>query len=143
MTPIQFKLDPLLEADSALICTLQLCQLRLIDDLRFDWLMLVPMRADKSEWFELDPIDQQQLQCELLEVASQLKHVSACKKINIGALGNVVSQLHIHVIARNPNDDCWPKPVWGTPMQRRPDALKTLALQQWQRAFSGLAAAQA
>jgi diadenosine tetraphosphate (Ap4A) HIT family hydrolase len=143
MSTIEFELDSTLDADSTLVCTLKLCQLRLIDDARFDWLMLVPMRANKSEWFELEPIDQQQLHRELMAVASQLQYHSACKKINIGALGNVVSQLHIHVIARNPNDDCWPKPVWGTPMQRRADALKTLALQRWQRVFSALTGAQA
>ncbi len=135
----EFSLDATLAKDSALVCQLALCQLRLIDDARFDWLMLVPRRSAKSEWFELEPVDQQQLHAELMQVASRLRQHSLCKKINIGALGNVVSQLHVHVIARNSDDACWPKPVWGTPMQARTDATKAIAIRHWQSAFADLA----
>jgi diadenosine tetraphosphate (Ap4A) HIT family hydrolase len=115
-------LDPQLAHDSSWLGDLPLSQLRVIHDARFDWLMLVPARMQGapfvSEWFELSLADQQQLHRETMAVAQALKAFSGAAKINIGALGNVVKQLHVHIIARTNDDACWPGPVWGTPMQR-------------------------
>ncbi len=115
-------LDPQLAHDSTWLGDLTLSQLRVVHDARFDWLMLVPVRVHGthlvSEWFELNRLDQQQLHQETMAVATALKQCTQAAKINIGALGNVVKQLHVHIIARSPDDACWPGPVWGTPMQR-------------------------
>ncbi|MBT9371539.1 HIT family protein [Rhizobium sp. CSW-27] len=108
-----FELDARLERDSEFVTALGLCQLRLLKDSRWPWLMLVPQRADKTEIFELAPLDQAMLTFETNMIAEALKKVTGAKKINIGALGNVVSQLHVHVVARNEGDANWPGPIWG------------------------------
>lgn len=109
----RFVLDARLEKDSELVTTLGLCQLRLLKDGRWPWLMLVPQRADKSEIFDLSPLDQALLTFETNLVAEALKKITKARKINVGALGNVVSQLHVHVVARNEGDPNWPGPIWG------------------------------
>lgn len=108
-----FRLDERIEADSRLASVLGLCQLRLKDDRRWPWLLLVPQRADAEEVYHLTPLDQTLLTFETCETARALKRVTGCDKINIGTLGNHVRQLHVHVIARNPGDRAWPGPVWG------------------------------
>ncbi len=109
----EFKLDARLERDSELITILGLCQLRLLKDCRWPWLVLVPQRHGITEIFDLTPLDQALLTFETNTVAAALKKVSSARKINIGALGNIVSQLHIHIIARSEGDPNWPGPVWG------------------------------
>ncbi len=110
-------LHPQLAKDSVAVCQWALSELRLINDLRFTWLILVPQRPDVAEWFELIDQDQLILHQEAMRAASVLKAQTQCTKINIGALGNVVRQLHVHVIARVEGDSCWPRPVlcgrWG------------------------------
>jgi len=108
-----FRLDERLARDSALITKLGLCQLRLQNDRRWPWLVLVPQRNDKIELFELTPLDQTMLTFETNQVASALKELTGATKINVGALGNIVRQLHVHVIARNEGDPSWPGPIWG------------------------------
>lgn len=108
-----FVLDPTLARDSTPITTLGLCALRLINDNRWPWLLLVPKRPSITEVFELSPLDQTMLTFETCMAASALKKVTGAKKINIGALGNRVPQFHMHIIARDPGDDNWPGPVWG------------------------------
>ena len=108
-----FILDERLERDSELVTVLGLCQLRLSKDSRWPWLVLVPQRGGITEIFELTPLDQALLTFECNTVAAALKKVTGAKKINVGALGNIVSQLHVHVIARSENDANWPGPVWG------------------------------
>ena len=112
-----FKLDERLGNDSAMITTIGLCQLRLMNDSRWPWLILVPQRPDISELFELTPLDQAMLTFETNMVAQGLKKATACAKINTGALGNIVRQLHVHIIARNESDAGWPGPVWGYGMR--------------------------
>lgn len=116
-----FKLDQRLENDSALITRIGLCQLRLMNDSRWPWLILVPQRPDVSELFDLTPLDQTMLTFETNLVAVALKNATAPTKINIAAIGNIVRQLHVHIIARYENDQNWPGPVWGFG-QRRPYA---------------------
>ncbi len=108
-----FELDARLERDSEMVTVLGLCQLRLLKDSRWPWLMLVPQRPGKIEIFDLAPLDQAMLTFETNLVAEALKKVTAARKINVGALGNVVSQLHVHVVARNEGDPAWPGPIWG------------------------------
>jgi diadenosine tetraphosphate (Ap4A) HIT family hydrolase len=108
-----FDIDERLERDGLLIVTLGLCQLRVNNDRRWPWLVLIPQRADVSEIFDLTPLDQTMLTFETNMVASALKKVTGATKINVGALGNIVRQLHVHVIARSEGDANWPGPVWG------------------------------
>ncbi|MCQ2005832.1 HIT domain-containing protein [Rhizobium sp. NRK18] len=109
----KFELDSRLERDSILVGNLGLCQLRLMTDARWPWFVLIPQRADVSEVFELTPLDQTMLTFETNQVASALKAVTGAEKINVGALGNIVRQLHVHVLARFEGDANWPGPVWG------------------------------
>ncbi|MGV1750784.1 HIT domain-containing protein [Agrobacterium sp. CG674] len=108
-----FRLDERLARDSELITKLGLCQLRIQNDKRWPWLVLVPQRNDVSELFELTPLDQAMLSFETNQVASALKELTGATKINVGALGNIVRQLHVHIIARTAGDPCWPGPIWG------------------------------
>ena len=108
-----FRLDDRLARDSALVMRLGLCELRLQNDSRWPWLVLVPQRGGASELFDLTPLDQAVLTFETNLVASALKDVTGATKINVGALGNIVRQLHVHVIARHENDPNWPGPIWG------------------------------
>lgn len=109
----EFSLDPRLLADSIALGALPLCEVRLQNDARYPWLVLVPQRTGVSELFELSATDQTQLFEEITTVAATLRDVTQCLKINVGALGNIVRQLHIHVVARNEGDFAWPGPVWG------------------------------
>ncbi|HXV32202.1 MAG TPA: HIT family protein [Sinorhizobium sp.] len=108
-----FTLDERLERDGIAIASIGLCQLRLMNDRRWPWLILIPQREEVSEIFELSPLDQTMLTFETNMVATALKKVTGAEKINIGALGNIVRQLHVHVIARTEGDPNWPGPVWG------------------------------
>jgi len=112
-TLADFALDPRLENDSTSIMLTGLCDLRLSKDARWPWLILIPRRAEMTEIFELTPLDQVMLTFETDMVASALKTVTGATKINVGALGNVVRQLHVHVVARFEGDANWPGPIWG------------------------------
>jgi diadenosine tetraphosphate (Ap4A) HIT family hydrolase len=108
-----FVLDERLSNDSISIATTGLCDVRLIKDRRWPWLVLVPRRPGISEVFELTPLDRVLLTFETDKVAAALKATTGAVKINVGALGNIVRQLHVHVIARFEGDPNWPGPVWG------------------------------
>jgi diadenosine tetraphosphate (Ap4A) HIT family hydrolase len=132
-----FVLDPRLEADSHFIANGPVSQLRLVDDGRYDWLALVPRVPDAVEWFDLDRGRQAVLLDEVRAVAAALRAGAACEKINIGALGNIVRQLHVHVVARNTGDPAWPGPVWGaSALRRRSDAERAAAIERWSRALA-------
>ncbi len=109
----EISLDPRLASDSTAIGRLSLCEVRLQDDARFPWLVLVPQREGMSELFELSFSDRAAAIEEVAQCAAALRAVTQCLKINVGALGNIVRQLHIHVVARNEGDAAWPGPVWG------------------------------
>jgi diadenosine tetraphosphate (Ap4A) HIT family hydrolase len=109
-----FELDSRLGSDSRLLADGPLSQLRLMDDLRFPWLVLVPRVADASELHDLEHAQQLQLLAELAQAGRLLRGFAACDKLNIGALGNIVRQLHVHVVARTQDDAAWPGPVWGS-----------------------------
>ena len=109
-----FGLDPRLAADSLLVADGPLSQLRLMDDARFPWLVLVPRIAGAEEWLDLDGAAQRQLLAEVNLAGRLLRGLGPVHKLNIGALGNVVRQLHVHVVARGEGDAAWPGPVWGS-----------------------------
>ena len=113
MTETVFRLHTRLSADSLHVASLALSQLRLMNDRRFPWLILIPMRQDVTEVHQLNTKDQQALMAESSLVARLLEEMFRPDKINIAALGNLVPQLHWHLVARNRDDHCWPGPVWG------------------------------
>jgi diadenosine tetraphosphate (Ap4A) HIT family hydrolase len=108
-----FSLDPQLDADTLPIGQFELCRLLLMDDARFPWLILVPMRAGLVELIDLDATSRHQVMDEIAAVSNGLKRIFNPDKINVAALGNQVRQLHIHVIARFVSDAAWPRPVFG------------------------------
>ena len=113
-----FELHPALAATSVLVCDLELSQLRLQDDARFPWLVLVPRVPGARE---LDDLTAQERAVLIEEIAQASKAARALgeasgrpvEKINVGALGNVTPQLHVHVLGRRSDDGLWPGPVWG------------------------------
>ena len=110
---MDFILDKRLAADTLPVLSLGLCTLRLMNDSRWPWLLLVPKRPNMRELFELTPLDQAVLTFETTLVSETLSKMTGCHKLNVGALGNMVPQLHMHIVARNENDPNWPRPVWG------------------------------
>ena len=116
-----FVLDTRLAADSVLIADGPLSQIRLMNDDRFPWVVLVPRVPDASEWIDLDGAQQRLLLAEINQISQHLKHKPNVSKINIGAIGNIVRQLHVHLIGRNENDAAWPGPVWGSGKAQRFD----------------------
>jgi diadenosine tetraphosphate (Ap4A) HIT family hydrolase len=108
-----FALDSRLQQDTLPIGDFPLCRLLLSNDSNYPWFILVPRREDISEIFQLDVADQLQLWQETTALAQTLKDSFDADKLNIAALGNVVSQLHMHVIVRKREDAAWPAPVWG------------------------------
>ncbi|PKL96728.1 MAG: diadenosine tetraphosphate hydrolase [Gammaproteobacteria bacterium HGW-Gammaproteobacteria-8] len=108
-----FELDPRLAADTLPLARLALCDLRLMNDQRYPWLVLVPRRPGAVEWIDLAEADQQTLWAEVRQAAVALRTMTKPDKLNVAALGNQVRQLHVHLIARSQDDDAWPDPVWG------------------------------
>jgi diadenosine tetraphosphate (Ap4A) HIT family hydrolase len=108
-----FALHPQLADDTAPVIELPLCEVRLMDDANHPWLVLVPRVADAVELIDLDPAQRAQLTSEIDAASRVLKALFQPHKLNIAALGNLVPQLHVHVIARYMDDIAWPRPVWG------------------------------
>lgn len=112
MSEIGWSLHSQLHADTVPICDLALSRLLAMNDANFPWLILVPRRAGVSEIIDLGD-EQPALMNELSLVSRALKDETRCDKLNVAAIGNVVPQLHIHIVARRKDDAAWPKPVWG------------------------------
>lgn len=108
-----FALDPRLAADTRLVGDLPLSRVLLMDDARFPWLVLVPRRAGLVELHDLPRAERIVLLDEIDRTATALTRIFRPDKLNVAALGNVVAQLHVHVIARFHADAAWPRPVWG------------------------------
>ena len=108
-----FTLHERLANDCAVVGDLPLCRVLLMDDCRFPWAILVPRRAGAVEIHDLPPADRAILIEEIAEAGRALKKVASAEKMNVGALGNVVPQLHVHIVGRSAMDDAWPRPVWG------------------------------
>ena len=110
---MMFELHTQLIKDSATLGDLTLSRVLLCNDAQYPWLILVPRRADIVELFQLTRLDQQQLLDEISAVSAALAGHFRADKMNVAALGNIVPQLHVHVIARFNDDPAWPRPVWG------------------------------
>lgn len=121
----EWRLHTQLEADTHAVARLELSELRLMDDARYPWLILVPRVAGATELLDLDRSAQHALLGEIDAAGRALRTLVSPHKLNVAALGNVVPQLHVHVIARFRGDDAWPRPVWGVHPARpyAPDAL--------------------
>ena len=125
----QFALDPRLAADTVPVAELALCSVRLMDDQRFPWLILVPRRPGLAELDDLDAAARAVLIEEVARAGAALRAAVPCDKLNVGALGNIVRQLHVHVVARREGDAAWPGPVWGfaSPARYVPERCKELS----------------
>ena len=108
-----FALHPQLAQDTVAIGEMKLCRLLLSKDANYPWLLLVPRRAGIIEIIDLDTNAQAQLMTEIADVSHALNETTRCDKLNVAALGNMVPQLHVHIIARRKSDAAWPRPVWG------------------------------
>ncbi|HYC99447.1 HIT domain-containing protein [Brevundimonas sp.] len=117
MTP-PFNADPAFDAGSIVVCDWPLCQVRLQDDARFPWLILIPRRAGLRELEDLTREDRAVLMDEIVRAGEAVRMLGEAslrpvQKLNVAALGNVTAQLHVHVVGRRPDDGLWPDPVWG------------------------------
>jgi diadenosine tetraphosphate (Ap4A) HIT family hydrolase len=108
-----WSLHPQLKKDTIDIGDLPLSRVLVIRDANYPWLLLVPRRENAVEIIDLDEVAQAQLMTEISRVSRALKEITKCDKLNVAALGNMVPQLHVHVIARRTGDVAWPRPVWG------------------------------
>ncbi|MBC3481895.1 HIT domain-containing protein [Pseudomonas sp. SWRI77] len=108
-----FEMDTRLQQDCLVLGDFPLCRLLLSKDANYPWFILVPRRAGVSEVFDLSQEDQAQLFKETTDLSQALKGEFKADKMNVATLGNVVSQLHMHVIVRRHGDVAWPAPVWG------------------------------
>ncbi len=108
-----FALHPQLAADTLQVADLPLCRVLLMNDSQYPWLILVPRVADIRDIDELSSADSAQLNDEIRLACAALRACVTLDKINVASLGNMVPQLHIHVIARRTSDAAWPRPVWG------------------------------
>jgi diadenosine tetraphosphate (Ap4A) HIT family hydrolase len=116
-----WSLHPRLAADTVPVCDLALSRLLAMNEADFPWLILVPRRAGASDMIDLSD-EQPLLMNEIATVSRALKDETRCNKLNVAAIGNVVPQLHIHIVARRIGDTLWPKPVWGATAGRRYEA---------------------
>ena len=108
-----FELHPQLAADCEKIADLRLCRALLLNDSRYPWWVLVPRRPDVREIYQLSESDQARLWQEISHCGELLMKHHAGFKLNVAALGNMVPQLHVHLVVRQPTDEAWPAPVWG------------------------------
>jgi diadenosine tetraphosphate (Ap4A) HIT family hydrolase len=131
-------LDARLAADSFFLTELALCQARLMDRAAWPWLVLVPRRVGAVELFDLTDEDGARLAFETTAVARRLKQAAGADKINVGALGNIVAQLHVHVVARRAGDLAWPGPVWGVPSAKWADTERAAWVARLREALAGL-----
>ena len=126
-----FILHSKLAADTLKVLTLEASQLLLMNDARYPWLILVPQVSGMRDLHNLSTKQYQAVTQEIVQVSEVLESLAQAHKMNFGALGNMVPQLHIHIIARQTNDAAWPAPVWGVG-EAQPysqDAAKTLIQQ--------------
>jgi diadenosine tetraphosphate (Ap4A) HIT family hydrolase len=113
-----FELDSRLGADTLFVADWPLCRVLRFNDRAYPWLILVPRRDGTKEIIDLDPADQQTLIGEIARASRAIGKVLKPEKLNVAALGNVVPQLHVHVIGRFTDDPAWPRPVWGVQAPR-------------------------
>ncbi|WP_339872556.1 HIT domain-containing protein [uncultured Brevundimonas sp.] len=129
----EFTLDSAFGPGSVFVADWPLCQLRLQDDARFPWLVLIPRVAGAVELADLSPADRTRLMEEIVRAGDRVRDLGAAAgrpvdKLNVAALGNVTAQLHVHVVGRRRDDGLWPDPVWGRAGARPYDAAARAAL---------------
>ena len=109
-----WSLDPQLGRDTVAVGDLPLARVLIMNDASYPWLILVPRHPGAVEIIDLDDEQQAQLMDEIAMLSHVLKDITACDKLNVAAIGNVVAQLHVHIVARRRDDAAWPRPVWGS-----------------------------
>ena len=132
-----FVLHPQLAADGLFLADWPLCRVLRMNEATYPWLILVPRLTDAQELVDLSAADRVRLMDEIAWASQALKDLHRPDKINVGALGNVVPQLHIHVLGRSKGDPAWPKPVWGhaAPIRFEPSDA-TREIDAWRTALS-------
>lgn len=134
-----FVLHTQLAKDCITLGDLPLSRVLLLNDANYPWLVLVPRREETIELFELPRIDQQQLLDEIAQVSAAMAGHFRADKMNVAALGNIVPQLHVHIIARFTNDVAWPKPVWGfAPAQPYTDDALQNRIAEFEQLFASI-----
>lgn len=140
----EFKIDPRIVSASLPLVSLKLCEARLQDDARWPWVVLIPRRPGARELEHLGPADRAQLMDEAIAAGAAVRGLGAAagrpvEKLNLGALGNQVEQLHLHVVGRRGDDPAWPNPVWGVgEAHPYPDGALAAAIEAILPAFEGL-----
>jgi diadenosine tetraphosphate (Ap4A) HIT family hydrolase len=125
---MNFTLDPRLAADTFEIANLGLSRVLLMNDARYPWVILTPRRQGAAELTDLTSVDRATLTEELARTCAIVRALPDVEKVNVGALGNIVRQLHIHIVGRNARDFAWPGPVWGAGPSRPYQASERKAL---------------
>ncbi|CAM5297193.1 HIT domain protein OS=Afipia felis OX=1035 GN=BN961_04095 PE=4 SV=1 [Afipia felis] len=136
--PPSWSLHPQLAEDTFEVGDLPLSRVLIIKDSNYPWLLLVPRRAGASDLIDLDEKEQAQLTTETHRVSRALREITRPDKLNIAALGNVVAQLHVHIIARRMSDVAWPRPVWGVAPPRPYDPAEAARFAQALRETIGI-----
>ena len=108
-----FVVDPVIVSLTRPLAAWPLCRVFLYNDSRYQWGLLVPRRPGAVEMCDLSSEDQQQLMAEIVQLSNLIRPLPGVEKLNVGNLGNMVTQLHVHVIGRFKGDPAWPGPVWG------------------------------
>ena len=131
-----FTLHDQLRRDTFAVCRMKLCLVQLMNDSQYPWLILVPAVENVTEIADLNEKQRKLLINEIAQAQRVLQHVFEPHKLNVGALGNMVPQLHVHVIARSRSDPAWPHPVWGKlPARPYDDAAMRACVAKLQNAF--------
>jgi len=130
------QLDPRLESSSSFVTNLALCQVRLSNNAAFPWVLLIPNQESIMEIIDLSPKDQQILIQEIAQSSKVMQILFHPDKINVASLGNIVPQLHVHIIARYKNDRAWPNPVWNTVSKVYEPAQKSQLIRKMKDAFT-------
>ncbi|MFN3225223.1 MAG: HIT family protein [Hyphomicrobiales bacterium] len=123
-----FYLDERLAADSLPLCQTEMSLLRVSRDARFPWLILIPQRAGLADLVDLAPDDETRVMDDVRAASLALRQATGCDKLNVASLGNMVRQLHVHIVARFEGDAAWPGPIWGVGEAEPLDALPDWAL---------------
>jgi len=130
------EIDPRIQADSAFVTNLSLCQVRLCNNAAFPWIMLVP-NTDVIEIVDMQSSEQQILMQEICHASTVMRTLYKPFKLNIASIGNVAPQIHVHVVARYETDGAWPRPVWysGVTAEYSPEHMAK-EIEQLKAAFS-------
>ena len=132
---MSFKLDRKFLKSSYHITDLKLCSIRLHDNSKFPWLILIPKRNKITDISDLKPKDQILLMNEIVFVSKIMKKIFKTSKLNVEKIGNIVPQLHIHIIARNKKDSSWPLSVWVVKGKNYTKEALTIMIQKFSKAI--------